>query len=49
MCIITDENHIVKSVSLIPGLVKIPDTWHLYFPANCKINKSPNEGDYYKE
>ncbi len=47
MCIITDENHIVQSVSLIPGLTQIPENWHCYFPAKCA--RLPNEGDYYEE
>lgn len=49
MCIITDENHIVKSISLIPGLGSIPANWHCYFPANCKYIDAPKEGDVYKE
>ena len=48
MCIITDENHIVQSVSLIQGLAHIPSNWHMYFPAEC-LDSIPNEGDYYEE
>ena len=47
MCIITDENHIVVSISLIPGLGYIPSNWHCYFPANCV--DLPQEGDHYEE
>lgn len=32
MCVITDENHVVMSVSLIPGLGTLPEDWHCYFP-----------------
>jgi len=49
MCIITDENHIVQSVSLIPGTGFIPGNWHCYFPANCTVGNLPQEGDYYEE
>ena len=48
MTIITDENHVVKSVSLIPGLGSIPSNWHCYFPAKCK-DGIPAEGDTYEE
>ena len=46
MCVITDENYIVKSVSLIPGLnLTIPEGWHLFFPA---INP-PGIGRYFRD
>lgn len=48
MTIITDHNHKVVSVSVIPGLVHIPPGFHLYFPAKCK-NGIPAEGDTYVE
>lgn len=32
MCIITDENNIVVSVSFIPGLEIVPSNYHVYFP-----------------
>jgi len=34
MCVITDENDVVVSVSLIPGMSKIPVGWHCYFPVD---------------
>lgn len=30
MCIITDNNHIVVSISLIRGVDTIPDGFHIY-------------------
>lgn len=44
MCIITDENNIVVSISLIPGLKPIPMGWSMYFPVSCK---GINIGDSY--
>ena len=44
MCIITNTEHIVVSVSLIPGLSNIPESFHCYFPVKGLI---PKEGDYY--
>ena len=43
MCVITDENHIVKSVSFIPGLGNIPADWHCYFP----VQETPALGTIY--
>ena len=42
MCIVTDENDVVKSVSLIPGVGNMPESWNCYFPV---INGLPKEGD----
>lgn len=47
MTIITNQDHVV-SVSLIPGVDRIPSTYHVYFPAKLK-NGIPAEGDIYKE
>jgi hypothetical protein len=44
-CVITDENHVVKSVSLIPGLAHIPSDWHCYFPF---MGDFPEIGTIYK-
>jgi hypothetical protein len=44
MCIITNENHIVISISLIPGIHYIPDNFHVYWPWDKEI---PSEGDYF--
>jgi len=32
MCVITDENDIVVSISLIPGVNNIPVGYKVYFP-----------------
>ena len=32
MCIITNQYHIVISISSVPNLVGIPDGYHVYFP-----------------
>jgi hypothetical protein len=45
MCIITDENDIVVSVSLIPGINQIPSRFKVYFPF---VGDLPCEGDVYK-
>lgn len=45
MCIITDENDIVVSVSLIPGVNPIPPQFNVYFPVTGDL---PREGDTYK-
>lgn len=45
MCVITDEKNIVVSVSLIPGLGKIPVDYHVYFPFKGDI---PSIGDTYE-
>lgn len=34
MCVITNSNHIVVSVSFICGAQKIPESYHLYFPVD---------------
>lgn len=47
MTIITDSEHKVVSVSLIPGLGSVPSDFHVYFPAKCK--ELPSEGDTYIE
>lgn len=44
MCIITDENDIVVSVSLIPGTNPIPSNYNVYFPVNGQL---PKEGERY--
>lgn len=44
MCVITDSNHIVVSVSLIIGLADIPDGFHVYFP----VQDAPSEGSFYQ-
>lgn len=45
MCIITDPNHVVKSVSLIPGVsLCLLKGWHVYFPWSGEI---PVEGDVF--
>ncbi len=33
LCVITDEKDIVISISTIPGLAKISDEYHMYYPA----------------
>lgn len=45
MCIITDENDIVVSISLIPGIEPIHPRYHVYFPVNCEL---PYVGDKFK-
>lgn len=45
MCVITDKNDVVVSVSLIPGVNPIPSQFNVYFPV---VGKLPNEGDVYK-
>jgi len=47
MCIITDENNIVQSISLIPGVGLIPENWHCYFPVDLPAD-GLREGDTYK-
>lgn len=42
MCIITDSQNIVKSLSLIPGLEPIPLGWIIYFPW---VGELPQVGD----
>ncbi len=44
MCVITDNNHIVVSVSFIPGLDDIPLGFHLYFP----VNEIPALGTFFQ-
>lgn len=39
MCIITDENNIVISISLIPGLGSMPSNYHCYFPVTSELPK----------
>jgi hypothetical protein len=48
MCIITNQDNIVISVSLIPGLGTMPSDWNCYFPAKCPEG-IPAEGDIYTE
>lgn len=44
MCVITDANHVVVSVSLILG-TKVPgESYHVYFPV---VGDLPNEGDVF--
>jgi len=45
MCIITDENNKVVSISLIPGLGDIPNNYHVYFPV--VLDKTINIGNIY--
>lgn len=45
MCVITDNNHIVVSVSLIFGNGMIPSDFHVYFPV---VGYIPSEGEFYK-
>lgn len=45
MCVITDENNVVKSVSLIPGIGYLPEGWHCYFP----VDEIPEIGSIYTE
>jgi len=45
MCVITDENDVVVSVSLIPGVNPIPSRFKVYFPV---VGKLPCKGDVYK-
>ena len=45
MCVITDQNHVVVSISLIPGVGYIPPSFHVYFPV---VGELPKEGDVYK-
>lgn len=44
MCVITDEDHIVRSVSFIPGLGNISADWHCYFPVTGPL---PSVGEVY--
>lgn len=44
MCVITDNNHIVVSVSFICGCNMIPEGFHVYFPV---VGYIPSEGDFY--
>ncbi len=44
MCIITNDEHVVVSISLLPGLGNIPDSYHVYFPYKGEL---PNQGDYF--
>ena len=45
MCVITGENDVVVSVSLIPGVNPVPLRFKVYFPV---VGKLPHEGDVYK-
>ena len=45
MCIITDKNHIVISISLIPGPGPFPEDCHIYFPYNGNL---PFMGEIFK-
>ena len=44
MCVITNENHEVVSISLIPGLGFIPNGYHCYFP----VKDIPAMGSIFK-
>lgn len=44
MCVITDANHIVVSVSLIRGVDYIPNGFHIYE----FVSGIPSIGDFYK-
>jgi len=48
MCIITDSNHVVVSVSLIGGLEEIPACYNVYFPYDGKL-PIPKEGDTFRD
>lgn len=44
MCVITDEKHVVRSISLIPGAdLELPHGWHVYFP----VIDCPKTGEVY--
>jgi hypothetical protein len=45
MCIITDENDIIVSISIIPGIQPIPSQFKVYFPV---IGELPQVGDVFK-
>ena len=45
MCVITDENNVVISVSLIPGVNPIPSRFNVYFPV---VGDLPSVGQIYK-
>ncbi len=44
MCVITDANHIVVSISFIRGVDAIPDGFHVYE----FVKGIPSVGDFYK-
>jgi hypothetical protein len=44
-CVITNQDDIVVSISMIPGLVQVYEAWHVYFPAEGDAV----EGQFYKE
>jgi hypothetical protein len=44
MCVITDENHIVVSVSLIFGAAEINSRLNVYFPV---VGDIPSVGDMF--
>lgn len=44
MCIITNDKHIVVSISLIPGFGTFPSNYHVYFPYTGNL---PQNGDYF--
>jgi len=45
MCVITDENNVVVSISFIPGVDPIPLCFNVYFPV---VGELPSMGDVYK-
>lgn len=45
MCIITNRENIIVSISLIPGVGTIPIGYNVYFPVD---KNDLQEGDYYK-
>ena len=46
MCVITNTEDVVVSISLIPGVGTILEGYHVYFPV--KANELPQVGDVYK-
>ncbi len=49
MCIITNKDNIVVSVSLIPGVeIEIPENFHVYFPYDGKL-RIPARGEYFRD
>jgi hypothetical protein len=46
MCVITDQDHKVISISLIPGVGNIPSCYHVYFPVTEE--NLPEKGDIFK-
>lgn len=47
MTVITDENHIVQSISLIRGLQEFPSNWHIYEDISLDLLRHVNIGEVY--